>query len=148
MSVRIEQILPLTVKQTGGNDLISDLLDEIMVLEAKISSAERESFYFQMALPAHRQRLNRLKADYERYRILFSTSNRNFLLSQLARAKEDTKKWEKKCIERPNAVNLIALSACRHNQSVLQNLLEAKTKYGYLPAITGSIFTNSAHNIN
>lgn len=75
-AMRIRDIFPSPSRLTS-------IISEILELEHRLSNPERESEYFQWALPNHRTRLYELKLLYQNYRIRYSDVSVDELLDHL-----------------------------------------------------------------
>jgi hypothetical protein len=134
-----EKTLSLIVPTVSDN-VVGKLILEIEELNRKLGSADKQSFYFLLALPTHKRKLVGLAKRYETYRREVNQNTKEHFLQRLVEARKNEECWKVKYSERPNLINRIALRACGNEISELQSLIDAKKRFGYLPDLAGDIF--------
>jgi hypothetical protein len=120
------RVISFLSPQTG----ILEVLRAAILLQAKIESSETQDFYFQKGLPAHRAKLDELKAQYAEAAALVNNNDVDFFVEQITECREKINQI--KATYRLNTIFRIALGKLEQQIAYYTDLLSIKGRLGYL----------------
>lgn len=108
-------------------DGVRNLLREIIVLQAKLDSSDRQGFYFQKGRKSNEKRLEEMKVEYSRIVELVNGNDVDFFLEQIEDAERKIKAIEAKGYL--SSIDRLAYNSFHSQVEYFKSLLQAKGQY-------------------
>lgn len=130
--ISFDRIAPLLVG-IAPTDGVRSLLREIIVLQAKLDSPERQDFYFQKGRKSNEKRLEEMKVEYSRIVELVNGNDVDFFLEQIEDAERKIKAIEAKGYL--SSIDRLAYNSFHSQVEYFKSLLQAKGQYKNLKTL-------------
>lgn len=127
--IAFDRIVPLLTTQEHLDGVLG-LLRDIIILQAKLDSLDRQDFYFQKGITNHIAHLEMMKRQYAQIVETVNGNSVDYFLEQVRTYENNIQKLTSKGYL--NTIDQIALGMMKGEISKYNNLLHAKGRFGTL----------------
>ncbi len=130
MTVSIENLINVSIQPGNRFGTVENLIQEILILRERLNNPEKQSFYFRLGIKVHKDRLTELEETYDSMRKTVNSHSIDDFQEELIHAQEEYKKISRK--RYVGTIHQIALAGIQARINEIENMLDAKAKFGRL----------------